>query len=308
MKTGTPSRTAILTAAHRAAHFLLDRPPILSDSFARALAGFTSDGELLRYLDQFALPDFPSHRTLFASRSRYTEDALAAAAQAGISQYAILGAGLDSFAYRCPNEMRSLRIYEIDHPTSQAWKRARVIEVGIRPPPTLRYIPVDFERETLTQKLAKGGIDRGAKAFFSWLGVTQYLTRDAVLSTLREIASATVPGSRLVATFPVPSAMLNHEEREILTSVAARAASVGEPWLSFFEPEEMEALLKQASFSDVHCCGPAEISEKYLSGRADGLRMPAYSRFVEAHVAYQVEETPTPRVIFSRHPVRAHRQ
>jgi methyltransferase (TIGR00027 family) len=286
MESGSPSRTAILTAAHRAAHFLLDPLPILNDPFARAFAGFASDEELLNSLDQFALPDFPSHRALFASRSRYTEDELAAAVQAGISQYVILGAGLDSFAYRCPDEMRSLRIYEIDHPSSQAWKRARVNELGIQPPPTLHCIPVNFERETLTQGLAEGGTDREAKAFFSWLGVTQYLTRDAVLSTLREIAFTTIPGSQLIATFPVPSAMLGHEDREILTSTAARAASVGEPWLSFFEPEEMEALLKQAGFSDMHCCGPEQINQKYLSGRTDGLRMPAYSRFIKAHVAH----------------------
>src|SRR4051794_40339219 len=210
MESGSPSRTAILTATHRAAHFLLDQPPILNDSLARAFAGFASDEELLSSLDRFAFPDFPSHRALFALRSRYTEDELAAAVRtAGVSQYVILGAGLDSFAHRCSDDMRSLRIYEIDHPSSQAWKRARLTELGIVSPPSLlHYIPVDFERETLAQRLSAGGIDRGAKAFFSWLGVTQYLTKDAVLSTLREIASATASGSELVATFPVPAAML----------------------------------------------------------------------------------------------------
>jgi methyltransferase (TIGR00027 family) len=286
MESGSPSRTAILTATHRAAHFVLDQPPILNDSLARAFAGFASDEELLNSLDRFAFPDFPSHRALFALRSRYTEDELAAAVRtAGISQYVILGAGLDSFAYRCSDEMRSLRIYEIDHPSSQAWKRARLTELGVPPPSTLHYIPVDFERETLAQRLTAGGIDREAKAFFSWLGVTQYLTKDAVLGTLREIASATVPGSQLVATFPVPAAMLNDEDREILTSTAARAASVGEPWLSFFEPYEMDGLLKQAGFSETHCFGPEQIARKYLIGRTDGLRMPAYSRFIKAYVA-----------------------
>jgi methyltransferase (TIGR00027 family) len=207
MESGSPSRTAILTATYRAAHFLLDRPPILNDTFARAFAGFASDEELLDSLDKFAFPDFPNHRALFALRSRYTEDELAGATRAGISQYIVLGAGLDSFAYRCPDDMRSLRIYEIDHPSSQAWKRARLAELGIQPPVTLRYVPVDFERETLTQRLAAGGVNPGAKAFFSWLGVIQYLTRDAVLSTLREIASATGPRKSTGCHFPCASGL-----------------------------------------------------------------------------------------------------
>jgi hypothetical protein len=166
-ESGSPSRTAILTATHRAAHLVLDHPPIFRDPFARAFAGFASDEDLLDSLDRFVLPDFPSHRALFALRSRYAEDELAAAVRSeGISQYVILGAGLDSFAYRCPDEMRSLRIFEVDHPSSQVWKRARLAELGIQPPPTLRYIPVDFEREALSQRLDAGGVDGGAKAFF----------------------------------------------------------------------------------------------------------------------------------------------
>jgi methyltransferase (TIGR00027 family) len=285
MESGSQSRTAIFAAIHRAAHYLIDHSPILGDSFARAFAGFASDRELLAALDHLALPDFPGHRVLFALRSRYAEDELAAAAQSGTSQYIILGAGLDSYAYRRPDAMRSLRIYEVDHPASQTWKRGRLAELGIDAPPTLRYVPVDFEHETLADGLAAGGVDRNARAFFSWLGVTQYLTRDVVLSALREIASATVPGSELVASFVVPVATLNQEDGELLTAIATRTASVGEPWLSFFEPGQMDALLTGAGYEEIYYLSPERAAERYLLGRTDCLRIPGYSGLIKARVA-----------------------
>jgi methyltransferase (TIGR00027 family) len=282
---GNPSRTAIFAAIHRAAHYLIDdSPKILADRFARPFAGFASDQELMTALNDLPYPDFPGHRALFTLRSRYTEDELAAAAQSGISQYIILGAGLDSYPYRRPDAMCALQVYEVDHPSSQAWKRARLSELGIEAPPTLHYVPVDFEHETLTAGLTVGGIDRKARAFFSWLGVTQYLTRDAVARALREIASAAAPGSELVASFAVPAGALDQEGAELLTAVAGRAASVGEPWLSFFEPEEMRALLLRVGYEDVALFGPEQAAERYLLGRRDGLRMPAYSRLINARI------------------------
>jgi methyltransferase (TIGR00027 family) len=285
MEAGSPSRTAIVTAIHRAAHFLIDDPPkILADSFARAFAGFSSDNEFLAAVDSYALPDFAAHRAHFALRSRYAEDQLAAAVASGTTQYVILGAGLDSFAYRRPDALRELQIFEVDHPSSQAWKRARLAELGIEAPPTLRHVSIDFERETLIAGLEAGGVDRKAKAFFSWLGVTQYLTRDAVLKALREIVSTTVAGSRIVATLIVPSSTLHRAESELIAAISARAASVGEPWLSFFEPQEMIALMEQAGFVDVSCFGPEDAARTYLADRRDGLRMPGYSRLIRGCV------------------------
>ena len=285
MEVGSPSRTAILTAIHRAAHFVIDDPPkILADSFARAFAGFSSDNEFLAAVDSYAFPDFVAHRASFALRNRYAEDQLAAAVASGTAQYVILGAGLDLFAYRCPDALRGLQIFEVDHPSSQAWKRARLAELGIEAPSTLRYISIDFERETLPARLDAGGVDRKANAFFSWLGVTQYLTRDAVLKALREIVSATVPGSEIVATFVVPGSILNRAESELLAAVSERAASVGERWLSLLEPREMIALMEQAGFVDVCCFGPEDAARTYLGGRRDGLRMPGYSRLIKGCV------------------------
>ena len=197
-----PSQTAMRVAMRRAAHYLLDaEPKILADPFARALAGFSSDEEFLKAHQ--ALPN-PWLRTLFALRHGLAEDELAKAVEHGTRQYVILGAGLDSFAYRQPDLMRSLDVYEVDHPTSQAWKRERVAALGITVPPTLHYAPIDFERDTLTEGLTRAGLNRSEATFFTWLGVTQYLTRDAVLSTLQEVAAFSTAGSTLVLEFIAP--------------------------------------------------------------------------------------------------------
>ena len=228
-----PSQTAVWTAMLRAAHYLLDaEPKILADPFARIFAGFSSDGELLKTLDALAYPDYARMRALFALRNRYAEDELEQAVRRGTSQYIILGAGWDSFAYRRPDLMRTLEVYEVDHPASQALKRERVAELGIETPATLHYVPIDFERETLDEGLAAGGVNRHALAFFSWLGVTQYLTPEAVLRTLGEIAAVAAPGSELVFQFVVPAATLSGEEGAVVTAYATRAAGIGEPWLS----------------------------------------------------------------------------
>jgi methyltransferase (TIGR00027 family) len=269
----------------RAAHYLLDaEPKILADPYARSFAGFLSDDELLKALDALAFPDYARMRTLFALRNRYAEDELEQALQRGVSQYIILGAGLDSFAFRRPDLMRTLDVYEVDHPASQAWKRARVAALGIEIPARLRYVPVDFERQTLAEGLAAGGVDRNAAAFFSWLGVTQYLPPEGVLHTLQEIATAAPPGSELVFQFVVPATTLSREEGALITALATRAAGVGEPWLSFFEPGDLETHLKAMGFGQVFHFGPKQASQRYLFDRPDGLKLPAYFRMIRARV------------------------
>jgi methyltransferase (TIGR00027 family) len=285
MESRGPSRTAVLTATLRAAHYLFDgAPKILTDPFARDFAGFASDEEVRKALDALALRDLSRLRTAFAVRSRYAEDELSVAIQRGISQYIILGAGLDSFAYRRPDLMRALHVYEVDHPATQSWKRARLRELGIKSPPTLRHVPINFEQATLISGLAAGGVNRNAKAFFSWLGVTQYLPRDVVLNTLREIASATAPGTELVVQFIVPAATLSPEEGNLVTAAAAAAASMGEPWLSFFDPEDLETNMTEIGFEQIVHFGSEEATERYLLGRSDGLRLPDYFRMIKACV------------------------
>jgi methyltransferase (TIGR00027 family) len=280
-----PSRTAIVTAALRAAHYLLDaEPKILDDKFARAFAGFASDDELLKAVNSTSLPDLVRMRTLFALRNRYAEDELGRAIEHGTSQYIILGAGLDSFAYRRPDLLHSLDVYEVDHPASQAWKRARIQELGIKQPARLHYVPIDFEQETLTAGLTAGGINFNAPMFFSWLGVTQYLSPATVLGALREIAELAAPGSEIAFQFVVPPATLAGDERALVTELAAQSATIGEPWLSFFEPEELEAHLKRIGFGKVLHFGPQQAAERYLLGRSDGLSLPAYFRMITAGI------------------------
>jgi methyltransferase (TIGR00027 family) len=280
-----PSRTAIPTAMLRAAHYLLDaEPKILDDQFAGAFAGFSSDEALSKTLSALAYPDIPRMRTLFALRNRYAEDELVRAMERGVSQYIILGAGLDSFAYRRPDLLQTLDVYEVDHPASQVWKRERIEELGIKIPARLRYVPIDFERETLTEGLAVAEVNLQAPTFFSWLGVTQYLTSEAVLRTLREIAEIAAPGSEIVFQFIVPAATLASEEGSPVKTLAALAAAAGEPWLSFFEPDEMETHLKRMGFTKIHHFGPQQASERYLLGRTDGLRLPAYFHMINAVV------------------------
>ena len=198
MEQNGASRTAIGTAVHRAAHLLLDEDPkILVDPFARAFAGYASDAAMLHALASTETIEFPRMRTVFTLRSRYVEDELAAAIIRGIDQYIILGAGLDSFAYRRPDLVASLDVFEVDHPASQAWKRARVAELGIAVPTHLHHVSIDFERQTLGQGLADSIVDFGKPVFLSLLGVTQYLTPDATLRTLRDVAATTAPGSEL---------------------------------------------------------------------------------------------------------------
>jgi methyltransferase (TIGR00027 family) len=280
-----PSRSAVSTATLRAAHYLFDgAPKILSDPFARDFAGFSTDEEVRTALDAFAFPDPSRLRAVFTVRSRYAEDQLSGAIQLGISQYIILGAGLDSFAYRRPDLIRALHVYEVDHPATQSWKRARVRELGIKSPRALHHIPIDFEHETLISGLAAGGVNRNAKAFFSCLGVTQYLTREAVLNTLREIASATASGTELVVQFIVPAATLSREEGNLVTVAAARAASMGEPWLSFFAPDDLETNMTQIGFDQIVHFGSEEATERYLLGRTDGLALPGFFRMIKARV------------------------
>lgn len=279
------SRTAVHSAMCRAVHNLIDdEPKILVDPFARSFAGHSSDEGLLKAYKSLALANIPWFRTQFVLRSRLAEDELAESVSAGLNQYIILGAGLDSFAYRRRDLMRMLDIYEVDHPVSQTWKRERVTELGLEAPATLHYAPIDFEQETRTDGLIAAGINRKEPAFFSWLGVTQYLTRDAVLRTLREIAIICPAGSTLVIQFVGPASSMSDEECALVTALAAATARLGEPWLSFFTSADMEEHLIQAGFSSVEHFGPGEASARYLLGRKDGLCLPGFFRIVKATI------------------------
>jgi methyltransferase (TIGR00027 family) len=186
METGQPSRTALGAAAHRAAHQSLDEGRIFADPLALAVLG-AAPAEI--FGDDLDRPANRAMRAFIAARSRFAEESLAAAAARGVRQYVVLGAGLDTFAHRNPFVDAGLRVFEVDHPATQAWKRRRLAEAGLASPGSLSFAPVDFERQTLAAGLAAAGFDAGRPAFFSWLGVVVYLTRPAVVDTLAFIAA-----------------------------------------------------------------------------------------------------------------------
>ena len=283
MQTRGPSRTARNTAVWRAVHNILDEEPkILPDPFARDLAGYSSDKALLEANNAHPLAHIPWLRTQFALRNRYAEDELLKAVQRGIEQYVILGAGLDSFAYRHPDLMQSVDVYEVDHPASQAWKRQRIAELGIAAPARLHYAPVDFEHQTLTQGLQAAGISGQKPIFLSWLGVTQYLSRDAVLRTLGEVAAWSGAGITLVMEFIAPASSLSEDEAALVRALADGTARIGEPWLSFFTAADMDDALRQSGFHTISHFGLDEAYDRYLKGRSNGSHLPGYFRMAQA--------------------------
>jgi methyltransferase (TIGR00027 family) len=208
-------------------------------------------------------------RLYIAARSRIAEDALGAAVARGVRQYVVLGSGLDTFALRNPHTAAGLTVFEVDHPATQAWKRERIAEAGLPTPPALTFTPIDFEHQTLADGLTQAGFDAASPAFFSWLGVVPYLSREAVFATLAFIAG--VPGGEVVLDYGDPPAALPPEQRKAYEQRAARVAALGEPWQTFFHPPDLARDLRALGFSEIEDLGPAEMSARYFGGaRRDG--------------------------------------
>jgi methyltransferase (TIGR00027 family) len=204
-------------------------------------------------------------RIFIAVRTRFAEDALAAAVDRGVRQLVVLGAGLDTFAYRNPFAGR-LTVFEVDHPATQAWKRQRLANAGIAFPASLLFAPVDFERHTLAEGLAAAGFDYNAPAFFTWLGVVPYLTQEAIWSTLRFIAG--MPnGAHVVFDYANPPESLAPETRAYHDNRAARVAALGEAWLSYFDTGELHHKLIALGFNAIEDLGPAQIAARYFPMR-----------------------------------------
>ena len=261
-----PSATADGAALLRAVHQLLDVPPIFEDPLAARLIA-PDTAARLHDPATFQTPAVRALRASVAIRSRFAEDRLAAAVHRGVPQYVLLGAGLDSFAYRNPFEPSALHVFEVDHPSTQARKRERLRAAGIAPPATLTFVPVDFERRTLAESLARHGFDREVPAFVSWLGVTIYLQREAVLRTLAWAASLAA-GSEIVFTYSAP----RDRPPAAWLALKTRADGLGEPWITFFEPDALAGELRRLGFAELLDLGPDDAFARYCRGRADGLR------------------------------------
>ncbi len=256
MRAGQPSRTALGAAAYRAVHQTLEGGVIFRDPFALRIL----DDETRAGLDEMAadLSRRPM-RLMIAARSRFSEDTLAACVARGVRQVVVLGAGLDTFSLRNPHA--GGRVFEVDYPATQDWKREQLEQAGLAVPKTLTFAPVDFERQSLADGLAAAGFQSDRPAFFEWLGVIPYLTREAISQTLDCIAR--VPESEVVFDYGEPFANYAEERRAGVMAVAESAAARGEPWISQFDPAEMSGLLHKAGFADIEDLGMAALSDRF---------------------------------------------
>jgi methyltransferase (TIGR00027 family) len=281
-----PSRTAWRVAVRRAAHQLLDNPRVLDDPLALRILGPDTAAALAADPGRFETGVLaPFLRGFFAVRSRFVEDRLAAARLAGIGQYVILGAGLDTFGYRVPALDTPLRVWEVDHPATQAWKREQLAEAEIAVPESLTFVPVDFERQALPDALATAGFDAKAGAVFSWLGVTPYLTRPAVFTTLKYLALATKTRGGVAFDYGLDPKLLTAGQRLVFESMAARVKAAGEPWVSFFDPVELVQKLLWLGFRVAEDVTPDALNARYLANRSDGLKVGGLAHIMWAGAA-----------------------
>jgi len=269
-----PSKTAYGAAALRAAHQLIDEPRVFEDPLAVRILDGLPQSPLATELTSFDDARLLRLRASMAVRSRYAEDALGEAVARGVRQYVLLGAGLDTFAYRNPYVAEGLRVFEVDHPATQQWKRDRLQQVGIAIPESLTFVAIDFESETIGAALARAGFDRRQPAFLSWLGVTVYLSRDAVMGTLRFVRETLPAGSEILFSYIVAFS----------PELAERAQSLGEPWKSCFDPQEMARELRAIGFSHVDDLTPDAANRRYLDRRTDQLRVGSHMHLMRARV------------------------
>jgi methyltransferase (TIGR00027 family) len=281
MESGKRSATAEGAALVRALHQVLDgEPRVLDDPIALRL--FASQIEHQKVVARLV----PFHRRLranFALRSRYAEDCLAESMGDGLRQYVLLGAGLDTFAYRQPEWAAALRIFEVDHPATQEWKRAKLTAAGVAIPSNVSVVGVDFERDSLSECLAGAGLDSAAPTFFSSLGVTQYLTAESFDASLKFVLS--MPrASEIVFSFVTSGADLSPWERMFGAMFAAIAGAGGEPWVTRYDPKQLAEKLATMGFSKVIHLSNEAANDRYFRGRRDGLRASRLEQMMRAIV------------------------
>lgn len=268
VQTGRASRTALRVAHRRAVHQVLDQPCILNDPIAVPLLGqdFAIDHA------REAHPLARVFRAFMAARSRFVEDELATLVRQGVRQYVVLGSGLDTFAYR--NPFPELRVFEVDFPATQEWKRTVLAEAEIAIPANVTFVPLDFEHQTLTEGLAAAGLEIRQSGFFGWLGVVPYLTLEAFRSSIAAIAQLPPPCA-VTFDFVLSPELLGPRARAAFEMLSERVSSAGEPFQLFFAPEKLKSELHSAGFSQVELTGANELNRLYFSGRSDGLELPS---------------------------------
>ncbi|MFE2943505.1 class I SAM-dependent methyltransferase [Streptomyces sp. NPDC059255] len=278
-----PDTTAVRVALWRAMHVQADPPPhVIEDEIGLRLA---APGEGWRHRPDMDPRATAGFRAAVVARARFVEDLVAEQAGRGVTQYVILGAGLDTFAQRRPELAARLRVFEIDRPGTLAWKRRRLTELGYGVPDGLRLVPVDFEAGgDWWEELAAAGFDPGLPAVVACTGVTMYLTEEATAATLRRLAGL-APGSTLALTFLLPAGLLDEADRPALEATKPQARAAGTPFISFYTPREMLALARAAGFEDTRHVPGTALADRYFAGRSDGLRPSSGEDFLVASVS-----------------------
>ncbi|AJC61353.1 class I SAM-dependent methyltransferase [Streptomyces sp. 769] len=279
--TGTPDNTALRTALWRALHVQVDPPPhVLDDEIGLQLAAPDDDWRSRPDMDPDATRGF---RAAIVARARFIEDLVAEQVDHDVTQYVILGAGLDTFAQRRPEVASRLRVFEVDQPATQAWKRRRLAELGYDIPDWLHLVPVDFEAsEDWLEQLTVAGFDPSRPAVIVSTGVTMYLTKDATAATLRQVAGL-APGSTLAMTFLLPPELIDDADRRGLRTSKEGAQASGTPFISFYTPPEMLALARGAGFGEARHVSGGSLAERYFAARTDGLRPSSGEDFLLAN-------------------------
>jgi methyltransferase (TIGR00027 family) len=284
VKDDLPSRTAYGVAMSRAAHQIFDLPRIFEDPVALPILGPKVTGGIRAAERRFNHLFARYLRAFLVARSRLAEDALGEAVARGVRQYVVLGAGLDTFAHRNPHAAAGLRVFEVDHPATQEWKRQLISHARLKSPESLVYVAVNLENQLLAERLIANGFRVGEPAFFSWLGVTMYLSHEAVSETLRFVAQSMANRSGIVFDYlavPPRHALL---QRWGLRLMMRRLAAAGEPWRTFFVPAQLHAELTRLGFATVREFGPVQINARFFDHAGARMRVGGSGRVVLARI------------------------
>lgn len=281
MKDNRPSTTALIVGMCRAAHQISDEPKVFCDPLALRIMGIENMQTDPEWLERAKLSD--GLRAILVARCRYVEDELHAAIKQGVRQYVILGAGIDTFAYRHSYPEDMLHVFEVDHPATQLRKQKFLEKAGISIPRTLTFAPIDFENQTLEQGLKLAGFDSDKISFFSWLGVTLYLSESAINETLKFVASLPT-GSRIIFDYTLLPCLMNPDQKKAIDILSERVASADEPFQTFFDPALLKKNLMTMGFRKLEDLSPEEINARYFHGRSDGLKINGPAHIMNAQV------------------------
>lgn len=302
MNENQASTSALISAYGRAYHSMHDVPKIFDDFLASHL--FTEDehklfsqnlAESLKFFDPESSALCIGQPSALAkvmrvqiapitlSRAQHTETSLEAAVKQGVRQYVILGAGLDTFAFRRPDLLKELQVFEVDHPATQAYKQKRITELGWKIPEQLHFIPVDFTKDSLVSALKHTAYNPDRLSFFSWLGVTYYLTREEVFSTLADIVNIAPSGSSIIFDYMDNDALIPEKTSRRVQLMQVATSRSGEPMKAGFDPLMFSGDLVKIGLRLVENLNPSDIEERYFSGRADG-----YHAFENVHFAWAI--------------------